>query len=171
MSMKHLLSSLLSFGFITTATALPPPNVIASCKDEKPYNSDITMSELTEGGFIESSDKNCSDQFEIYIGEKMFGYVNCKKINYIIADGKRIRDDSAFNMSVHPGIKPGTLIPDGSNWWKINDKTNDYLCIAGPLSETGKAATHKQYYILENAFNSEKLEAYFLFFDRPWEDD
>jgi hypothetical protein len=167
MRIKYFITSISSLLFSTNLHALPPSNIIASCKDETPYDINVTMSELKRGGFHKGQDKTCEDQYQIHIDEKVFGYGSCKSVGYFVADGKKINANDAANMSVHQGVKPGDLIPQVSNWWKINDKINDYLCVAGPISESGQGAAHTQYYIIENALNSEKPEAYFLFFDKP----
>jgi hypothetical protein len=167
MSVKTYLILLVGLLYASYSIALPPPNIISSCKDQAPFDINITMTQIKVAGYIKSNDKKCEDQFEIGNTDKTFGFVRCEDTGYIIAGNKKIVAKSALNMSVHPGITPGDLIPDASNWWRINDKHNDYLCIAGPISETGFGSNHMQYYIIDNAFNDNEKNAYYLYFDRP----
>ena len=42
-----------------------------------------------------------------------------------------------------------------------------YLCILAPLSESGVGAALSQYYIIENAFNTNAVPSvYYYFFDK-----
>ena len=63
------------------------------------------------------------------------------------------KSNSIINMSINTEIDPGILIPDTSLWYKIDYENKSYLCINGPLSQSGVGMATGQYYIIENAFS------------------
>ena len=79
--------------------------------------------------------------------------------------GKRIKLNTADNLSINPSMKPNSPIPSTAEWFRIDYSSAAYLCIKFALSDSGDGADVFQYYIIENAFNSTqpiKLNYYFL---------
>jgi hypothetical protein len=171
MSVKKIVFGLLGIMLNSTLHAEVPINVLASCKAESAYDINVTMTEMKEGAFSDEASDDCDDNYEVDFENKAYGYKECKNASYITSGKDQINISNVKNMSIHPGIKPGYLIPHHSRWWKINDKKNDYLCIAGPVSLSGKGNLHTLYYIIENAFNEGTMTGQFMYFDKPGQDE
>lgn len=145
----------------------PPYEILRSCVDLKPKNSSIVMKDIDNGTYSTQENKGCSNQFEIDFENSLFGSVNCDDINYFIVNGKKININSAINMSVNPSVKPRYILPDSSQWYKIDLENKSFLCINGPISDTGSPAAIGQYFIIENAFSKKETPIiYYYFFNK-----
>ena len=168
MSIKqHFFYGLLSTLLIQTCFAKPPFEVLRSCIDEEPNNSSITITDIDNGSYSALPEKDCEEQFEISYNRDVYGSVMCNDKRYLIIASKKISLETAVNISMNPEIKPGLLYPDDSSWLKIDFNHQSYLCINGPLSQSGTGSAVGQYYIVENAFKKIGMpKVYYYFFNK-----
>ena len=153
---------------LSSGQAMPPYKVLQTCKDQKPYNENITYRELGDMHFTQANDPECEDK--IYnIGEtkdEFFQYRFCEK-DYLVIHGKDVDISKAMDLSVTGVVYPHYLIPHASSWSKITYENQAYLCISGPLSQSGYGAANLQYYIIEHAFDFDAPPSlYFYFFNK-----
>ena len=166
MSLTQFITGLMSVFFIQTGLSQPPYEILKSCIDGKPLNSNITLSPLSGGGFTSTTEKDCDERYNINFENQKFSYISCNDKDYLIISGKKLLLDTSVNMSINPEIKPEILYPHLSSWMKLDYESQSYLCIAGPLSQSGSGANTPQYMIIENAFNKMDPVGYYYFFDK-----
>lgn len=160
------LGSLFIFGILH---AMPPVEVIQSCKNNNPANKSVIMTEIEGIGYNKDSEPNCKNQFDTEIDGKFYGSVTCDDKPYLIIADHKVELESANNYSTNPAIKPTTAIAQVAGWWKIIDsKKHSYICIESPLSNTGTASNAYQYFIVEDPFNLKKsnYDVFFYFFEK-----
>lgn len=161
MSLKNL--SIIILGMINSmiVMAMPPVEVLSSCKNEKAINAPVIMTKLkTPGG---ANDPQCDDHYQRREGDITYGMITCQHEPYLIVNESRLKLSSAKNYSVNPSIKPGAPISIISNWSSIKFANQSYLCINDPLSESGQGATRTQYYIIENITSGTPVVNYYFF--------
>jgi hypothetical protein len=164
---KNLFRMCLLVSFISPCLASPPVPVLRTCVDNQIYNDKVSLSELDGDGFSEKSMEGCKDQYDREVNGHLYGTLSCKNKFYLLINDKKIDPSLANNMSINPEIKPGVEFTTRSLWYKINFGNKEYLCIFAPLSEQGVGSSHKQYYIIEHAFEAkENPELYFYFFEK-----
>lgn len=167
MSIKPFFYYLLSILLIQSCFAKPSFEVLRSCIDEEPKNSDITITDIDNGSYSATPEKHCEEQFEISFNHEFYGSVMCKNKRYLIIAKQQISLETAENLSTNPEIKPGLLYPDDSSWLKIDFNHESFLCINGPISRSGTGSSVGQYYIVENAFEKTKTpKIYYYFFNK-----
>ncbi|KTC65753.1 Uncharacterised protein (plasmid) [Legionella adelaidensis] len=167
MSPTQFLSGILSVFFIQQVFSQPPYEIIKSCVNSKPANPSITITLLDGGGFSEHAEKNCDEPYVIRFENKKISYVSCDDKDYLEISGKKLFLSESVNMSVNPEVKPEVLYPQLSSWMKLDSNSQSYVCISGPLSQSGAGANTPQYLIIENAFNSNVAPiAYYYFFNK-----
>lgn len=157
-----LISGIL-LGFNTFAT--PPVEVISSCKNSKAERPSVTYTEL-DGPIAAADEPGCDDHIETTEAGITFGGISCGNTSYLIINSTRLDLSKALNYSVNPAVKPKHRIPYTANWSKIDFNNNAYMCIEMALSDSGAGAGVSQYYVVENAFNSNPPIVYFYFFDK-----
>jgi hypothetical protein len=160
-----IITSMLIF---SSLHAMPPYKVLQSCREQKAYNEYVTYKALGRSHFTHSNDPKCDDLiYNIGISEdEHFQYRFCEK-DYLVIHGKDVDISKALNLSVTGVVYPHYLIPHASSWSKITFEDKAYLCISGPLSQSGYGAANLQYYIVEHAFDPEAPPAlYFYFFNK-----
>jgi hypothetical protein len=155
-------------GILTTpfVLATPPVEVFASCKNLAPVNSSIKMTKLFAPDGLGDDEPKCMDHFESTLNNLNYGYITCNDETSLIVKGSRINLKTSINHSINPSITPGGDISALSYWWKIEFNNIGYLCIDTPLSSSGDGANVFQYYIVENAFNSDKPIIHFYFLNK-----
>lgn len=167
MSINQLIVGLVSLLLLPVSFAQPPFEVLRSCVDEKPYNNKITIHTKEDGIYADTQEKNCEEPFEVNFDNRMYGFVRCADIPYLVVNGQKINLEKAENKSVNSEIKPGTLYPTDTSWSKIEFKDQSYLCLNGPISRSGTGSNIGQYYIVENAFlNNVMPTIYYYFFNK-----
>jgi hypothetical protein len=167
MSINQLIGGLVSLLLLPYSFAQPPFEVLRSCVDEKPYNNKVTIHTKEDGSYTDNHEKNCEEPFEVSFDNKTYGFVRCADIPYLVVNGQTINLEKAENRSVNPEIKPGMLYPTDTSWSKITFKNQSYLCLNGPISRSGTGSNIGQYYIVENAFESNtKPTIYYYFFNK-----
>lgn len=142
----------------------PPYEILRSCIDLKPKTSSIVMKDIDNGTYATQENEGCRNQFEINFENSLFGSVNCNNENYLIINGKRSNIKSAIKMSVNPSVKPNYILPDSSQWYKIDLESKSFLCINGPISDTGATAAIGQYFIIENAFSKNETPIIYCYY-------
>lgn len=165
MSINHV--STLLIGTLISAFAIPP-EVIGSCRNNEAVRPSVTISPLPSplGMPDDNVEAGCVDHFEKTSNNFTFGYITCNDNIKLIVKGSRYDAESAQNLSVNPNVGSGGEIFVTANWRKIQFNNIDYLCIDNPLSSSGYAGNVSQYYIIENAFNSNTPILYYYFFDK-----
>lgn len=108
----------------------------------------------------------CVDHFEKITNNFTYGFQTCNNIVNLIIKGSNYNTETSENLSVNPNVKPGGEIFSTAQWWKIEFNNNAYLCIDNPLGSSGQAGDVSQYYIVENAFNSNTPILHYYFFNR-----
>jgi hypothetical protein len=110
---------------------------------------------------------NPDDHMEATHGGLTYGSVACADGGYIIINSSKLKLENAENYSINPAVGPGSMIEITSNSWaKITFDSIDYLCVTSSLGNSGKAASIYNYYIIENAYNSQTPIAYYYLFDK-----
>lgn len=164
---KNLFRTFLLVGVISPCWALPPVPVLRTCVDNQPFNDKVSMSELDGDGFADKSMDGCKEQFDREVNGHLYGTLSCNNKFYLLINDKKIDPSLANNMSINPEIKPGVEFTTRSMWYKIDFEKKEYVCILAPLSEQGVGSSHKQYYIIETAFDPKQNPVlYFYFFDK-----
>jgi hypothetical protein len=137
-----------------------------SCIDQKPVNPSITITNIAVGSaeFIEKPDPGCEEQYEMTFNGNVYGSTVCQDNSYFIVSGKKIRVDTAQDVTKNPHQNPGYVFSHLSSWLKIDKEHNSYLCIAGPVALSGAAAARGQYYIIEYAFEKQVTPAVFYYY-------
>ena len=167
MSINQLIGGLVSLLLLPSSFAQPPFEVLRSCVDEKPYNNKVTIHIKDDGSYADNHEKNCEERFEVSFDNKMYGFVRCTDIPYLVVNDQKINLEKAENRSVNPEIKPGMLYPTDTSWSKIDFKNQSYLCLNGPISRSGTGSNIGQYYIIENAFEKNIIPIiYYYFFNK-----
>lgn len=164
MSLKsQILITALLFG--VNAFAIPPVEVISSCKSGKADRPLVTFTQL-EGPYAAAQETDCDDHIETTEAGITYGGISCDTTSYLIINSTRLDLNNAENYSVNPSIKPKHKIPYTAQWSKIEFNSNAYLCLEMSLSDSGVGAGISQYYIVENAYNTNPPIVYFYFFDK-----
>lgn len=166
MSLIQIVTMITGIIFTPFALATPPVEVFSSCKDLAPVNSSVTMTKLFAPSGLDDEWPRCIDHFESTRNNFNYGYITCNDETYLIVKGSKINLKIAVNHSINPSITPGGDISVLSYWWKIEFNNISYLCIDTPLSSSGDGANVFQYYIVENAFNSDKPVIHFYFLNK-----
>lgn len=144
-----------------------PFETLRSCIDHKPKNESIKLTDLDREGVSEINEPNCEDQYNRRYKGHLYGTVTCNDTFYLIINDKKIKLDTAINMSINPEIKPGYPFSIRSFWTKIDQNNKSYLCIQSALAESGTGSALSQYYIIENAFDSAAIPVvYYYFFEK-----
>jgi hypothetical protein len=150
--------------------AMPPVEILQSCKDMEVANKTILMEELDRAGLREKeeTEANCEFQYDTEINGKLYGWVECDNKPYIIIAGKKIPLESAKNYSINPAVNPNIPIISRPFWWRIAKGEKSWLCLVSPISDTGSASNAYQYYIVEDAFEEgrDTYTMYYYFFDK-----
>lgn len=165
MSLKSYLYLIYGIFIGFNAFAIPPVEIISSCKSGKADRPTITFTKL-EGPYAAAEESGCDDHIETTEAGITYGGISCANTSYIIINSTRLNLNNAVNNSINPAIKPKHRIPYTGNWSKIEFNNNAYLCLEMALSDSGVGAGIYQYYILENAFNSNTPIVYFYFFNK-----
>ncbi|KTC66250.1 Uncharacterised protein (plasmid) [Legionella adelaidensis] len=148
--------------------AMPPVEILQSCKNMEPANRTITMKLLDDAGLSEQKDIDCKNQYESTIDGQLYGWATCNNKPYLIIANRKFSTESAKNYSMNPSIKPDIPIISHPLWYRIDKGDKSYLCLLSPLSDTGSAANSWQYYLVEDAFDVSKTDypIYYYFFDK-----
>lgn len=163
----RILSILVGLLLLNHSYSQPPFEILRSCIDLKPQNSAITLTRLLDGTVSKVNETNCEDQFSLTYNGHLYGMVTCNDIFYLIINDKKIKASTAINMSVNPEIEPGYIFTNRAMWHKIDQNNESYLCIQAALTESGAGSAFSQYYIIENAFNSNVVPSvYYYFFEK-----
>ena len=144
--------------------AEPPVEVISSCIHSKAIRPTVTFTEIISPGNV--SDE-CLNPFVVPINDTSsfnIGSVNCNDGAYLILDGQRFKLKDAVNKSINPSVEPGSPIQAQDDWSKIEFDNQNYICINGSVGSLGASNGIPQYYIVENALESNPI-VYFYFFD------
>ncbi len=164
------LNKLISFISLIIASPLlnatPPVEVIGSCKNQKPVNTSVIMTQLISPKGVEDIEQGCDDHYEATINNFTYGSISCNNETNLIIKGNRYNLNSSINNSVNPSITPESEISAMANWSKIDFSNNSYICIDAPLSFSGDGANVHQYYIVENAYNSNTPIINYYFFNK-----
>lgn len=169
MYIKKISMYLVFLSIYGVSNAMPPVEVIQSCKNNNPANKSVLMTEIEDIGYNKDSEPNCKNQFDTEIDGKLYGSATCDDKPYLIIAGHKIKVESANNYSTNPAIKPTTAIAQVAGWWNILDsKKQTYLCIESPLSNTGTVSNAYQYFIIADPFNEKKsnFDISFYYFDK-----
>lgn len=167
MFITRILSILMGLVFLNQSYSKPPFEILRSCIDLKPRNSAITLTELVDGTVSKVNEANCENQYSETFNGHLYGMVTCNDIFYLIINDQKVQANTAINMSVNPEIKPGNIFTNRAMWHKIDQNDTSYLCIQAALTESGIGAAYSQYYIIENAFNTNTAPSvYFYFFEK-----
>lgn len=145
--------------------AIPPVEVIASCKKEKAVRPSVTFTKL-EGPYAAAEETGCEDHIETTQAGITYGGIMCGDTPYLIINSTRLDTSHAENYSVNPAINTKHRIPFTGFWSKIDFNNESYLCLEMALSDSGTGAGIPQYYIVENAFGTSTPIAYYYFFDK-----
>ncbi|KTD80376.1 hypothetical protein [Legionella waltersii] len=169
MYIKKISMYLVFLSIYGVSHAMPPVEVIQSCKNNNPANKSVLMTEIEGIGYNKDSEPNCKNQFDTEIDGKLYGSATCDDKPYLIIADHKIKVESANNYSTNPSIKSTTAIAQVAGWWKIVDsRKQTYLCIESPLSNTGTASNAYQYFIVADPFNEKKsdFDISFYYFDK-----
>lgn len=169
MFIKKLILMLSSLIICVNAWCLPPVEVIHACKNRTAPNKYITLTEMDTPAGVDVSTPNCDFKAEADFNNIIYGYIDCNQHhqnliwNNIEYDLKTV----ALNHSVNPQVTPGDYIQLPSTWKKIDFNGESYVCLEAPLSDSGDAVNSFQYYLIENAFNSNITPIFhYYFFDK-----
>jgi hypothetical protein len=161
---KGLLGCLLFSSF--NVLALPPVEVIHSCKNNQAPNNQTTLTPIMIPEDKETTEKGCDFYAESELDTVSYGLIVCNKQQYILINHKKYDLKTVQNHSINPSIKPGGYIQSPSPWSRIDFSGASYLCIDAPLSDSGHGASLDQYYIVEHAFDNKPIEIHYYFFDK-----
>lgn len=166
MSLKQMITIITGIISSQFAVAIPPVEVIDSCKNLTAANSLVTMTKLIPPDGLGDDEPDCIDHYESKINNLHYGYITCNNQTSLIINGSRINLNKSVSHSINPSIKPEGDISLFSNWWKIEFNKIDYLCLDVPLSTSGDGANIYQYYIVENAYKSGTPTVHYYFFNK-----
>ncbi|MDX1838860.1 hypothetical protein DIZ81_13960 [Legionella taurinensis] len=155
-----------NFLLVPFAWATPSIEILQSCKNAEPANNSISMEELDAPGVEQTVEAGCEEKYELTYNHQKFGSITCNNEGYLIINSNRIKLTSAANFSVNPAVKPDTPLLLTAQYWKITKENESYLCVASAIDQSGSRSGSAQYYIAENAFNSDPVSLYFYYFDR-----
>lgn len=129
-----------------------------------PVKNDVEHRELY--GSYDYEEINGSE--ERYQFDSFMHHFSIEDNKYFVRSGSRTKLSDAINHSNHSIAEPG-YINNVMTIAKITFNKKDYLCISGPLSQSGKFAAVSEYYIVENAFdNDKKIQLHYYFFDKEF---
>jgi hypothetical protein len=167
MSLKHIFFIFINLSWSYAAWSTPAVEIVQSCKNQKPANASIVITELMQAGVIPDAGAGCEDLFEFKFNDHKYGSVICNNDPYLIIADRKYKLNVAENLSINPAIKPDTPLLLTSEFWKIDKNNESFLCILSPLDQSGAGASRIQYYIVENAFHPTlPVKMYFYFFDK-----
>lgn len=165
MFLKQIFYTLPYLFLLNISYADIPFETLRTCMELKPYNNSIKFTALEDNGLATVNETNCEDQYNRGFNGHVYGTVTCDDTLYLIVNDKKIKLNTAINKSINPEIKPGLPIFITSEWYKIDQDNQSYLCIQSALSESGSGSSLSQYYIVENAFalNAPPIIYYYFF--------
>ncbi len=148
--------------------ATPSVEILQSCKNSKPANQSVKITELMQADVRDDVDPGCEDKYGIDMNQQTVGSMTCNDEGYLFFNRQKIKLNDAENLSLNPTVKPGdSPLSITSQWWKIDKDNDSYACILAPLSDSGVGAARTKYYIIEHAFDEHQpKKIYFYFFDR-----
>ncbi|HAT3863336.1 TPA: hypothetical protein JAN60_07515 [Legionella pneumophila] len=166
MSLKYHLCLIVGILLTSNTFAVPPVEVISSCKKGNADGPTVTFTKL-EGPYASTEEEGCDDHIETTEAGLTYGGISCGTTSFFIINGTRLDSNNAVNNSINPAITPNNRIPYTGRWSKIEFDNKAYLCLVMALSDSGTGAGIPSYYIVENAYSTVDTPIlYFYFFDK-----